>query len=276
MRLPVAALLLLAGSGFPLTVTVLEKEADIKGMGVESEQKITEYIASGYTKTVEEIKTTVSAGHSQGFSFHGGASKKKVRKEETIQVYKDGKIVNYRIFHGNKSYFEMETPAHMVMFGFVTMLVECSTEAKCTMKTKEKGLDVTDEFRKVGKWKARKVVATVKDARGRVIRTVMWVTKDSKLLLEAEKTRLNNLFREAEKDPKINSNPKVLDMMKQIKTIAMDFIDRYGAQVMTTSSIGEMTSTVVLKSVERKKVPESFFSVPEGYKPAGTGMPRWH
>jgi len=156
------------GSGFPLTVTVLEKEAGVRGMGVESEQKITEYIASGYIKTVEEIKTTVSAGHSQGFSFHGGASKKKVRKEETIQVYKDGKIVNYRIFHGNKSYFEMETPAHMVMFGFVTMLVECNAEG--------------------------------------VIQTVMWVTKDSRLLLEAEKTRLSNLFREAEKDPKISSN----------------------------------------------------------------------
>jgi len=276
MKLSAVALLFVVGSGFPLTVTVLEKEAGVRGMGVESEQKITEYIASGYIKTVEEIKTTVSAGHSQGFSFHGGASKKKVRKEETIQVYKDGKIVNYRIFHGNKSYFEMETPAHMVMFGFVTMLVECNAEAKCVLRTKEKGLDVTDEFRKVGNWKARKVVATVKDARGRVIQTVMWVTKDSRLLLEAEKTRLSNLFREAEKDPKISSNPKVLDMMRQIKTIALDFIDRYGAQVMTTSSIGEMTSTVVIKSVERKKVPENFFSVPEGYKPAGTGMPRWH
>jgi len=276
MKLIAAALLTFAGLSFPLSVTVIEKRADVRGMGVESEQKITEYIAKGYVKTIEESKTSVSAGHSQGFSFHGGATKEKVKKEETIQVYRDGKIVNYRVFHRNRSYFEMETPAHMVMFGFVTMLVDCEAGGECRLKTKEKGLHITDEFKKVGKWKARKVVATVKDTRGRVIQTVMWVTKDNKLLIEAEKTRLDNLFREAEKDPKLNRNPKILEMLKQIRSITMDFIDRYGAQVMTTSSLGDMTSTVVIRSVKKENLPDTFFTVPKDYKPAGTGMPRWH
>ncbi len=276
MKLIATALLTFAGLSFSLSVTVIEKRADVRGMGVESEQRIVEYITEGYVKTVEESKTSVSAGHSQGFSFHGGAAKEKVRKEETIQVYRDGKIVNYRVFHKNKSYFEMETPAHMVMFGFVTMLVDCDEQGECRLRTKEKGLHITDEFKEVGKWKARKVVATVKDTRGRVIQTVMWVTKDNKLLIEAEKTRLDNLFREAEKDPKLNRNPKILEMLKRIRSVTMDFIDRYGVQVMTTSSLGEMTSTVVVHSVKKEELPDSFFSVPEGYKPAGTGMPKWH
>ncbi len=260
---------------FAVNVTVIEKEADVKGMGIESTQKITEYIARGYVKIVEEIKTTVSSGHSQGFSFHGGESKTKVKKEENLQVYKEGKIINYRIFHENKSYFKMETPAHMVMFGFVTMLVDCNTQ-ECKLKTKEKGLEVTKEFKKIGKWKARKVVATIKDKQGRVIKTVMWVTKDSNILKEAEKTRFKNLFREAKKDPKINKNPKVLKMMNQIESITMDFIDKYGVQVMSTSTVGDMSSTVVVRSVKKKKVKDNFFSVPEGYSPAGTGLPKWH
>jgi len=276
MKFMLALVFALAGLGFSLPLTVIEKEAHVKGMGVESEQKITEYIADGFVKTVERIKTTVSAGHSQGFPFHGGASREKIREEETIQVYRDGKIVSYRIFHKSKSYFEMETPAHMVMFGFVTMIVDCNGEGGCSLKTEDSGLRITDEFRKVGNWKARKVVATVKDTQGRVIQTVMWVTRDSRLLVEAEKTRLRNLFREAERDPKLSSNPRILNMLKQIRNIAMDFLDRYGAQVLTVSNIGDMTSTVTVVSVKKEQASDSFFELPRDYKPAGTGLPKWH
>ena len=264
MRLFCLLLLSVFSLSFSMTAYVIEKEEVTKGM-MEMKKKVTKYVAKGYEKEVRVSSMPVMAP---------GMSKSGTEKTETIRLFKKGKVVIYEVNHLRKMYTQMEMPASLILWGIMSMFYDCDQQGNCRPKS---GLKVTNEFRKIGKWKARKVITTTSTPMGEA-RTVLWVAKD-KLLQEAELKSLENALSSAEGDPKISSNPSIKKLLKDAGKRVREFIKRHGATVMSESEgMMWMKAIEVVKSVSKKNVSEGFFSLPKGYQkfnlPMGGYRPR--
>ncbi len=253
------ALLLAFSLGFSLEAFVIEKEITSKGM-VSQKSEVKEYITDGYVKQV--LISSIEGGF-----FIPGMQTKPVQKEKTekITVFKDGKVITYDINHGRKMYTKMEMPASTMAYMILSAFYECDQQGNCRPN---RDLKVTDEYKQVGKWKARKIVTKMKTMFGETD-TVIWAAKD-KTLYQAEMQRIENFFREAEKDPRVKSNPKYKKLLRDAKRELKEFMDKYGVAVMMETSMkgmGNMTTVEVVKSVKKENVPKDAFSIPKGYKP---------
>jgi len=163
---------------------------------------------------------------------------------------------------------------------------DCDDQGNC--KPAE-NIEITNEFKKVGKWKARKIITKTKLYAGNVPQEMVmtqWVAKD-KLLVEARLVELKNMFNVFEKDIKSSEKPKaqkekVRKMAKDVYKRLRSLYKKYGAPVMIETKTppllgaGFATSVEIVKSVKKKNLPKSFFSVPNDYRPMGVpkqGMP---
>ncbi len=264
MRILYFLLLSAFSLSFSITAYVIEKEEITRGM-MERKVKVTRYVAKGYEKEVRVSNMPVMAP---------GISKPGIEKTETIKVFKRGKVITYDVNHLRKMYTKMEMPASLILWGIMSVFYDCDQQGNCRPKS---GLKVTNEFRKIGRWKARKVITTTSTPMGEA-RTILWVAKD-RLLQEAELKSLENALSSAEGDPKISSSPSMKKLLKDAVRRVREFIKKHGATVMSESE-GMMGMKVVevVKSVSKKNVPQDFFSPPKGYQqfklPMGGYRPR--
>ncbi len=272
MRLLTSLLLGLISVGFSITAYIIESESTTSGM-TSVKEKRTEYVADGYIKEIKVSETRTDISKMLPFlkNMPGIAAQSQVQKTETenLIVFRDNKVITYTIHHANKTYVKTEMNAAIAVYMAMSMFYDCDRQGNCRPKDENTGFKVTNEFKNVGKWKARKIITTMTTPMGQV-KTTLWVTKD-KLLQEAELKKLENYIRTAEKDPKIRSNPNYMRFLKDARKRIRDYIKKYGATIMSeTEGIGGMRTVEVVKSVRKEKVSKDFFKVPEDYSPMGS------
>jgi phosphopantetheine adenylyltransferase len=261
MRLLTLLVLGIVSLGFSVTVYVIEKEVTTTGM-VSQKEKVTEYVAEGFLKEVRVSKV------SGGKMIPGmGAQPLREERSEIIRIFKPGKVITYNVNHRMKTYVRTEMPVALMISTVLSFFYECDMQGNCRPN---ENIKITNEFKKIGKWKARKVISRMKTPMGET-ETVLWVAKD-KLLQEANRRKLENFFKSAEMDPKINSNPNYMKLLRDARKRIREFINKYGATVMSESQVslmGSMKTVEVVKSVKKRKVSKDFFGVPKGYRPMG-------
>ena len=253
-------LLTLIGLGFSLPAILIEKEIITKSNFHESYRKVKLYRAEGYEKEVWEEKTVTKGNPLGQLPFMKNlmknapqqGSQTQVNKGEKITHFKKGKVVVYTVNHENKSYTKQELEGKMLVAGF-TMLLDCDRQGRCKPK-----IEPTNERRKVGRWNARKTIIRV-NVMGRDVPTYYWFTKDSKLLVEADRISMKNILKAIGNDPKIS--PFLGGARKAFEEIKK----KYGAVVMSETPIMGSTTVEVVKSVKRVNLPKSFFEVSKGY-----------
>ncbi len=126
----------------------------------------------------------------------------------------------------------------------------------------------TDESKFVGKWKARKLIATVMGFRSEV-----WYTRDSKDLLDADRMRMRFFAKanEAIMMPLLQTAPPEKKrafgaMMEAVNGFTDQTIKDYGAQVLSEANLGGVTATTQVVSVESGDNPDTLFALPKGYR----------
>ena len=254
-------LLLYLGLGFSIPAILVEKEVINKSSFSESHKKVKIYRAKGYEKEVWEEKTTFKGNplgqipFMQNFMKNapGQGPKTQINRGEKITHFKKGKVVTYTLDPDKKTYMKNELEGRMLLMGFM-MILDCNQQGKCRPK-----VEPTKEVKRIGKWKARKVIVRV-NMMGREVPAYHWFTKDSKLLLEADRINIKNVLRAVGNDPQIS--PFLKSAKKALEKIEKD----YGAIVKTETPFKSSTTVEVVKSVKRINVPKSFFQVPKGYR----------
>lgn len=219
-------LLAFLGLSFSLPAYLIQKEVSTSGV-VKSVKKVKLYRTKGYEKEIWEQNG---------------------QKGESIKHFKKGRIVVYQKNPATGSYTRSDLPATMLLAGFMSTFA-CDQSGNCKAL-----LEPTDKVRKIGKWKAR--LFTVKDnLLGKTIN--LWYTKDSKVLIEAEKLNLENLLSVVEGDPRVTV------FLDSIKKEMNRIMNNFGAPVMieTSTSVGQHLERI--ESVKKVDLPENFFKVPK-------------
>ncbi|RLJ71397.1 hypothetical protein BCF55_1699 [Hydrogenivirga caldilitoris] len=279
----------LVSFGFSIPVYVIEKEIHSKMPMGEQKGKEIEYIADGYVKKVRtiEMKTDMSKMLPFMKNMPQMKTEPKIQKREEVEllIYKGKEAVIYSMFPETKTYREQEMEGIAAAL-FLLWFYDCDDEGNCKPA---QNLKVTNEFKNVGKWKARKIITKVKGFSGDTPQDIVmtqWLAKD-KHLLEARLLQLENMFRVLEKD--IESSGKLKADREKAKKMVRDaykkvreLYEKYGAPVMVETKMpsligmGDAVSVETVKSVTKKNLPKNFFSVPKDYKPMGVpgqGMP---
>ncbi len=235
--------------GFSLTAYVIEEESISQTPYGVIKRSTTSYITKGYIKEV---------------SSEGRSGSEVV----TLRVFKDGKVIEYTLMPNMKSYRKREMDAVVALAMAISFFYDCD-QSGCKPKTSGKDLIITNEFKKIGKWKARKIISNVNLA-GMPQKAIVWVVKD-RILQSATLLKFNNFFEEAKRDPKVRSNPNYMKLLKDMKKRVEDMINEYGADVEVETEMkmgigaGMLKTTTRVKKVTKKEVPENFFKIPPDY-----------
>ena len=267
MRLLVL-LLTLIGLGFSIPVILIEKEITTKSNFHESHRKVKLYMAEGYEKEVWEEKTITKGSPLGQLPFMQNLMKNapkqepqsQVSKGEKITYFKKGKAVVYFIYPDKKAYSRQELQGRMLIMGF-TMLLDCDQRGRCKPK-----MEPTNERKKIGRWKARKVIVRA-NVMGSEVPAYYWFTKDSKLLMEADRISMKNILKVIEDDPKVSP------FLRGAKEAFEEIKKKYGSVVMSETLVMGSTTVEVVRSVKRVNLPKSFFKVPKGYSESSPQMP---
>ena len=240
---------------FSIDAIVIEKEVLTRmGMGTTREQ-VTEYVTE--KGIVREIVSEVQMNMM-------GRMQREKRKETEIIIYRKGGVLNYKINHGSKVFSKTELPAEMVIGMTMMIYLDCDPQRRC--KVTEDKIKPTGEVKRIGKWKARKFVAEgIMPGMGphKKVTQVLWFTKDSDLLLKAEKVKLK-LLRSSVKGVK-TKNPYIKDVVKVMDRI----VEKHGSSVMTEVNMHGMVVKEVVKSVSTGSISEDKFAPPKGYNELG-------
>ena len=237
--------------GFSITAYVIEEENISQTPYGVVKKSTTTFIAKGYVKEVNRES--------------GGGS-----DIVNLRVFKDGKVIEYTLMPKMKTYRKREMDAAVALAMAVAFFYDCD-QSGCKPKTSGKDFIVTKEFKKVGKWKARKIVSTVNLA-GMPQKSINWVAKDN-TLQSATLLRFSNLFESAKDSPRVKANPKYMKLLKDMKKRVEEMIKKYGAVVETETEVnmgmGGVKTTTRVKKVTKKDVPEAFFKIPPDYTEMG-------
>ena len=264
----VILLLTFFGFGFPISAILIEKEITTKSNFHESHRKVKLYRAEGHEKEVWEEKTITKGNPLGQLPFMKNLMKNapsqgtqtQVNRGEKITHFKEGRAVVYFIYPDKKAYGRQELQGRMLIMGFM-MLLDCDQRGRCKPK-----MEPTSERKKIGRWKAKKVIVRV-NVMGSDVPAYYWFTKDSKLLTEADRISMKNILKA------IGNDPKVSPFLKGAKEAFEEIKKKYGSVVMSETSVMGSTTVEVVKSVKRVNVPKSFFKVPKGYRESSPQMP---
>ncbi len=257
MRL-LAGLLLSFLLAFPIPVIVVEKELFKESFIRKTYRKVKLYIAKGYEREeIEEESVYISKLPEEFLRMYGIPGKTKYRMRAVMLIhFKKGKVFFYSPNDQEKNYTEDVLPGDTAVLESLGPLA-CDGIRECRLK-----VEPTDEWKELNGWKARKVVLKAVSNQG-AFTTNRWYTRDSKLLLEAERLHMGNLI------TAVGSRLENLPSLKGILNALGNILRDYGAPVMEEYSDGVDTTREVVKSVRKVDLPESFFHVPEGYRKVG-------
>jgi len=249
-------MLILFGFGFPIPAILIEKDITTKSDFHESRKKVKLYRAEGYEKEVWEEETVTKGSPIGQLPFMKNAPKQgpqtQVNKGEKITHFKKGKVIAYTVDHQKKNYVKQEIEGGVLLMGFMALL-DCDQQGKCKPR-----LEPTNERKKVGSWDARKVIVRV-NTFGQMTPAYQWYTKDSELLIEADRISMENVLRAFGEDPKVSS------FLRSAGEAFEEIRKKYGAIVMSETSVMGSTTVEVVESVKKVNLPESFFDVPKDY-----------
>ncbi len=220
---------------FSVEAIVVEKEV-VTNMSVgTTRERVTEYVTE-----IGIIRDIVSE---MDVNLMGMVRKEKGRHTE-ILIYKEGKVLSYRIDHTSRTFTRSEVPAEALLGTTALIYAE--------------RIKPSEETRRVGRWRARKFVAEGRipglGKTGRVFQS-LWLTKESDLLLEAERRKVE-LMRRSLRDK------GAVDLIEKVTK-------KHGAPVMVEVRTADMTVREVVRSVSEKEIPEEKFKPPKGYKEMG-------
>ncbi len=262
MKFSFVLAVLLLNFCFSLEAFLIEKEIRTTSTYGETVKKVKLYISKGYEKEISEIRQRVSF-HPQKFlpflpQQPEGKVQEKIQKSESIRVFREGKILVYMINHDKKFYTKQSLPGRMLIVGYM-ILFDCS-RGKCRIN--ENNIKFTNEFRKVGKWKARKVIQRA-NFLGKSSETVSWLTKESKTLIDAERVRVKNIY------IVIKNDPMVANYINDLMKLYEEYLNKYGVAVMIETPYEQGKTVEIIRSVKKVNVPSNFYKLPSGYKPYG-------
>ncbi len=204
----------------------------------------------------QQIQTSLMGG--------GGIKKQKVYITENalatvddngkvVQIVENGKFKIFRYDKTSGKYIDMTKMTPMV---FAALPFFSCTPAGCEMR--KDIFHPTDEYKKFGKYKARKVLTTV-NMFGIASNIENWYTKDYKELVEAEKLRAK-FFIKAVTAVKKNGDMKAFNVdINQLKTLFNHIIHNYGGLIASQSNLMGGKSFMRVISVEKKDIDPSFF-----------------
>ncbi len=190
-----------------------------------------------------------------------GSIPPEITKETSIiQKIVNNKVKIYSVDHKKKTYTDLSHIPEFMVISFLAPYIECdSNTQKCTVK--EDLLKPTNEYKKIGKYKVRKIIIKFGAMQngGKSLEIPAWFTKDNKDLINAERLKTEVLINAAKKTDFGKSNPSLL---KDIKRFTDQNIKKYGVAIRLDMPEGE----IVIKSVKRKNINKKIFTVPAGYK----------
>ncbi len=172
---------------------------------------------------------------------------------KVVQLVENGKFRIFRYDKATGKYVEMTKMIPMV---FAALPFFTCTPAGCELR--KNVFQPTDEYRKFGKYRARKVLTTV-SMFGIASNIANWYTKDYRELVEAEKLRAKFLL----KAVKVVKNSGAMGVfnadINQLKKLFDEVINNYGGLIASESNLMGGKSFMRVISVERKDIDSSFF-----------------
>lgn len=260
----------LVSFSFSIPVYVIEKEVITRTNWFDKTEKKTVYITKGAEKEITEsiTKNKMMPMMKNMPGQQEGTNVRRV-KFEKLTIFKGPNLVVHNINHENKSYTVLKLPASLGAFAIFMTFFDCEKgTTNCKPKKEGEKIRITNEFKKVGKWKARKIINKTKVMMMKnEVELIQWVAKD-KLLMEAELVRFNNFIESVKKDANLKSSPSFIKMIKDAEKLFTKHLKKYGATVMSENvNPNGMIIVEKIKSVKKTDLPKSFFSVPKDYKP---------
>ncbi|GEM_PF-4397309 len=206
---------------------LIRKEASTYTGGGRTKEVITEYVTKRGTVTDMEVTAEVRVLESL---------RREILRVTEIRTREGNKLVVYRVDHGSRTYVRMEVPPKAVLPTGLTGLFG--------------SLEPAGETGRIGRWEAEKFRVSFPTPWGKGTQ-ILWLTKDSKDLIEAEKKRLSML--------KGGVNEELIRKLE-------DVLNRYGAPVKTETYLHGMRRVEVVKEVSRRDIDESRLKPPKDYR----------
>ncbi|MDQ7038659.1 MAG: hypothetical protein Q9N26_05625 [Aquificota bacterium] len=225
------ALLVWVSLAVSLDAILIRKEAFTDtGSGI-TKEVIKEYVTEKGTVTDIEVTAEVRIM---------GGLKREILKVTEIRTREGDKLVVYRVDHRSRTYVRMEVPPSIAFpFAFWT----------------SGNLDPTGETGRIGRWTAEKFRVSLPTPGGGGIQ-VVWLTKENKDLMEAERRRLRMLKGKAGGE-----------LVRKVE----ETLKKYGSPVKTETYLHGMKRVEVVKEVSRKSIDESRLKPPKDYRRLGAG-----
>lgn len=216
------------------------------------------------------IKESIRQGSGRTDSRSTYVSEDGIRMEDTesITIMKvvHGQVRIYRVNKVNKTYQDLSEIAPMMAIGF-TFLLRCDRDG---CKIDKEAIKPTEEFKKVGRWKARKLRIKV---RGMMGEQISWYTKDYPELISARRLwgrATKKMLKALSKE-----KPELLTIIDALEREGERIIKEYGVSVMDEVSVGGVKTISSVEEVKRVKIAPSLFAIPPGYKKVEIGIPHF-
>ncbi len=179
--------------------------------------------------------------------------------EFMVQKVENGKPKIYRVIKSTKSYmdFSKMAPLFLVSLPFI----DCE---KRICRLKEDAFIPTDEYKKIGKYRARKVIVKA-SFMGEKQEIVQWYTREWKELTEAnalENEFYINFIKALMKE--MNLTEKNIPL-KEVKSFLDNILEKFGGVIRTEQRKVFLTYSQVI-SVRKVNIPDYIYRLPEGYK----------
>ncbi|GAB6065436.1 hypothetical protein JCM9492_05280 [Aquifex pyrophilus] len=180
-------------------------------------------------------------------------------REFMVQKVENGRPKIYRVIKSTKSYmdFSKMAPLFLVSLPFV----DCE---KRVCKLNKDSFKPTNEYRKIGKYKARKVIVKT-SFMGENQEIIQWYTKEWKELIEAntlENEFYINFIKAIMKE--MNLSEKNIPL-KEIKNFLGYIVREFGGVIRTEQRKVFLTYSQVIE-VRKISIPDYIYRLPEGYK----------